>query len=102
MSDEWNLSHIIAPGLPSEWAYDLSYTVSALIRTARLALDNDTDAKGGASMEGRAAVANTLEVAYALMAVVIDGSEDMSRRLNTGMFKKDAQMFPESPASSQG
>lgn len=106
MSNEWKLTHVIRPEDPAQWAYDLAYSVSALIYTARLALENETNADGGDTAEGRAAVSNTLEVAEALMAVVIDGSEDMTRRLNIGFLKKDAdepagQTFPETPAGSQ-
>lgn len=90
MTHEWSLTRIIRPDDPAQWAYDLSYTVSALIETARLALDNETDAKGGHNIEGRAAVSNTLEVAYALQAVVIDGSEVMSRELKTGLFRRES------------
>lgn len=89
MSREWNLDRIIKPDDPAQWAYDLSYSASALIHVARLALDNETPIDGGDSIEGRAAVSNTLEVAQALMAVVIDGAESLCRTAKVGYWGKD-------------
>lgn len=89
MSHDWNLDRIIKPDDPAQWAYDLSYSASALVHVARLALDNETSSNGGNSVEGRAAVSNTLEVAQALMTVVIDGAESLCRTAKVGYWGKD-------------
>lgn len=63
---------------PAMHMEDLSYTVEALIATARLALDNETS---GSELRGRAAavVEETLSVAQALIGIVGDGIE-LARR----------------------
>ncbi|MFV0293231.1 MAG: hypothetical protein ACK5II_08450 [Paracoccus sp. (in: a-proteobacteria)] len=89
MTHEWNLDRIIKPDDPSQWAYDLSYSASALIHVARLALDNETRCDGGTSVEGRAAASNTLEIAQALLVTVIEGTESLSRKAEAGFWKKE-------------
>ena len=89
MSNARTLERIIHAADPAQHAYDLSYTVSALIHVARLALDNGTSVDGGDSNEGKAAVSNTLEVAQALMVVVIEGTEALSRTAKAGFWKKE-------------
>lgn len=90
MIPEWKLERIINPDNAAHWSNDVAYYVNSLIKTARLALDNETSADGGESVEGRAAVVHTLEVAEALMPVVINGTEEMQHRLKIGMSKVEA------------
>lgn len=56
----------------------LSWYVPALLRTARLALENETS--GSEMLADRAnAVERTLEVAEALSLIVLDGFEEQAR-----------------------
>lgn len=104
MTYRWNLAKIVrATGkeTPQQWAYTTVQAVSALISTARLALENDNC--GYSSDAERIAVcADTLEVAQAFLAIVDEGTELLSREVGAGIWDKDeAQTFPESPAGSQ-
>lgn len=79
-----NLIHVEDP---TQWAEQLAYHVQAMILTARLALDNETS--GDTMAAGRLdAVERTLNVAGALMAVVTEGTELLSRRQKVGIWTK--------------
>lgn len=73
-----SLERLIKADEPEIYAESLSYTVEALIATARLALDNETS---GSDLRDRAiyVVEETLAVAQALMGVVSVGIEDLQR-----------------------
>lgn len=73
-----SLERLIKADEPEIYAESLSYTVEALIATARLALDNETS---GSDLRDRASyvVEETLAVARALMGVVSVGIEDLQR-----------------------
>ena len=73
-----SLERLIKADEPEIYAESLSYTVEALIATARLALDNETS---GSDLRDRASyvVEETLAVAQALMGVVSVGIEDLQR-----------------------
>lgn len=58
----------------SDMADQLAYTVHALIRTARLALENDTSGQ-----DARWSVASVLELAEELMLPLGDGCEALER-----------------------
>lgn len=62
-----------------------AYTVNGLVYTARLALENETSV--GTPEQKQGAIATALEVVEAMMAVVIDGSEDMERELERGVYR---------------
>ena len=66
---------------PADLADALSYTVFALIRTCRIALENDTS--GEANRE--ADVAAVLELTEAIASIVIDGTEALSREARRGV-----------------
>lgn len=62
-------------------AEHLSWYVPALLRTARLALENETS--GSEMLADRAnAIERTLEVAEALSLIVLDGFEEQARTVN--------------------
>ena len=61
---------------PERWSQHVAYTVGSLIRTARLALENDTSGMCGDN-EKFHAVADTLEIAEALNSIVINGTEKL-------------------------
>ncbi|MDF3906419.1 hypothetical protein [Paracoccus sp. AS002] len=73
-----SLERLIKTDEPEIYAESLSYTVEALIATARLALDNETS---GSDLRDRASyvVEETLAVAQALMGVVSVGIEGLQR-----------------------
>lgn len=73
-----SLERLIKADEPEIYAESLSYTVEALIATARLALDNETS---GSDLRDRASyvVEETLAVAQALMGVVSVGIEGLQR-----------------------
>lgn len=74
---------IIAVETPEDWAEALAHTARSMIRTARLALENCDS--GFCTEEAKAhAVADTLEMAEALLSVTVDGAELMSRKLKCG------------------
>lgn len=78
-----NLEEIIRTDHPEDWACRCGYLVESLIRSARLALENDGS---GISAEMRASVAaDTLEVAEALSAIVQEGADFMERRTKRDM-----------------
>lgn len=105
MTYRWNLERIIRTDdiqTADDWATHLTYTARAVIRTVRLALENDN--AGFCTDEYRtSAAADTLELAEAMLAIVTDGTERMSRDLKRGTWrpKEAAQTFPEGPAGSQ-
>ncbi|VDS09009.1 hypothetical protein PARHAE_02504 [Paracoccus haematequi] len=81
------IDNLIKVDDPAQWAEQLAYHVEAMILTARLALDNDTS--GDIMTAGRLdAVERTLNVAGALMAVVTNGTELLSRRQKAGIWRK--------------
>jgi uncharacterized protein YlxW (UPF0749 family) len=69
---------------PEKHMEDLSYTVEALIATARLALDNETSSS---ELRDRAAAVaeETLSVAQALMGIVGEGIELTMHRRKGGV-----------------
>ncbi|MBT0781169.1 hypothetical protein [Paracoccus sp. pheM1] len=73
-----SLERLIKADEPEIYAESLSYTVEALIATARLALDNETS---GSELRDHASyvVEETLAVAQALLGVVSVGIEDLQR-----------------------
>ena len=78
MTYQWHPEKLIKTDRPEEWACHCAYLADSLIRTAQLAIDNDGD--GSCSIESRISSASyTLEVAQALMAVVIDGIPELKR-----------------------
>ncbi|KGJ05001.1 hypothetical protein SAMN04487972_101334 [Paracoccus halophilus] len=68
---------IIKTDDPQSCAYQLSYAVASLIRTARRSLENECRPHDSISI---ASVEETLAVAEALMATIIEGTEGLSRR----------------------
>jgi hypothetical protein len=67
---------------PADLADSLSYTVFALVRICRIALENDTS--GEANRE--ADVAAVLELTEAIASIVIDGTETLSREAKRGIW----------------
>lgn len=83
------LEEIIKTDDPQRWANNLTYMVEAIILTARCALENDGSAT--APDEARChAVANTLEVAQALLAIVNEGTDKLQRDAGIGLFNRSA------------
>ena len=68
---------------------DLTYFVDSLITTARLALDSNDGRLTPDQVTG--AVDRTLEVAGALMGVLIEGTELLERETRRGIWVKDGQ-----------
>lgn len=60
--------------------------VHAILRISRLALENETS--GDVLQHREAYVADALEVAECLMAVVIDGVEELARETKRGHWRK--------------
>lgn len=88
MTYQYSPENLIKTQHPEEWAEACAYMASQMIRTACLALDND--GSGLCSIEERAAsVSTTLEVSQALMAIVIDGTEGLGRKVGAGIWKKE-------------
>lgn len=82
------IENLIKVDDPAHWAEQLAYYVEAMIVTARLALDNETS--GGMIASARLdAVERTLAAAGALMAVVTEGTELLSRRQKAGIWRKE-------------
>lgn len=88
MTYQWHPENIIKTDQPEIWANHCAYLASSLTRTAQLAMENDGD--GTYSVEDRiSSAAYTLEVAQALMAIVIDGTEVLGRNAGVGIWKKE-------------
>lgn len=90
MSHEYAIENLIKTDAPADWAGQLSLDVRALMLTARLALENEGSGICSDS-EREHAVADTLEVAMALMDIVIDGTEKLQREGGYGSFRKGAE-----------
>lgn len=91
MTFRWNLQKIVrATGneTPQQWAYINVQTVSALISTARLALEND-NCGYCSDAERISACADTLEVAQAFLAIVDEGTDQLSREAKVGIWDKE-------------
>lgn len=63
---------------------NFAYIAAAVARMSRYALENETSTGNPEQLQSD--VATTLEIVEALMAVVIDGSEDFQRRLKIGLW----------------
>ncbi|CAM3387283.1 hypothetical protein PANO111632_17185 [Paracoccus nototheniae] len=90
MSHDYAIDNLIKTDAPADWAGQLSFAVRALMLTARLSLENDGSGICNDSERDHAA-ADTLEVAMALMDIVIDGADQMQRSGGHGSFKKVAE-----------
>lgn len=87
MTYPFSIEKIVKTDAPEDWAWHLTTMATSMIRTVRLALHNDN--AGFCKDEYRiSAAADTLELAEALLAVVSDGTETMSRDLKRGMWKQ--------------
>jgi|TARA_R110000796_G_scaffold206382_2_gene322745 hypothetical protein len=74
MKTSFSFEGLFRADAPAGWSQHVAHTVSSLIRTARLALENDTSGLCGDN-EKFHAVADTLEIAEALNSIVIDGTD---------------------------
>jgi hypothetical protein len=88
MKSRFPLEDVIRTDAPQEWAAHLAYSVSSLIRVARLALENETSGLG-TDAEKAGAVADALEVAEALNSIVINGTERLQMEVERGIWKKE-------------
>lgn len=91
MTYRWGLERIIRTDeteTAEDWAVHLTYTAQSVIRTARLALNNDN--AGDCTDEYRiAAAADTLELAEAMLVIVTEGTASMARELKRGVWKAE-------------
>lgn len=77
---------------PEDHCVNFAYTVSALAKVGRLALENDA---GGTGAEHKdAAVAVLLDVIETMMAVVIDGGEGFEKALRRGIYAPKREDTP--------
>lgn len=83
----FDLQQFIKTDAPEEWCDDFAHMIESLIITAHLAAGNDSSAPFNDSTRQHA-VANTLEVASAMIAIVIDGVEILQRETGTGIWRK--------------
>lgn len=70
-----------------EAADGLAYHVCALLRVARLALENETSGED-VTLHREANVAYVLEIAEALMTTVHEGVEELARETKRGHWRK--------------
>lgn len=78
---------IFAALVPDERANDFAYTVAALIRTARIALES-SDTGGTSEAVKLGSIALTLEVAEEMQDVVINGIEAHERARGLGIWTR--------------
>lgn len=79
----FDLDELIRTDAPEDWSAHLSYLISSMVKTARLAMENDNS---GVSPEERMNVAaNTLEAAEVLLGIATDGCELMQRKTGHGI-----------------
>lgn len=83
MKTSFSFEGLFRTDAPEAWSQHVAYTVSSLIRTARLALENETSGLCRDDQKFHA-VADTLEIAEALNSIVIDGTETLQRGLEPG------------------
>ncbi|MGJ8530445.1 hypothetical protein [Maritalea sp.] len=74
---------------PEEMTDNLVFAVSALIKTARLALEND-NAKMSPNSPDACAVSVTLSIAETLADVLGEGCEILEREVSRGLLKRTA------------
>lgn len=85
MTYKWHPENIVKADYPKDWAANCIYMADAMIRTAQLSLENT--GSGVCTDEQRvSSAANTLEVALAMLAVAIDGTETLEREVGAGMW----------------
>ena len=89
MTYKINLDQIINAESPENWAYHCSYMIEFLLKTAHLALENETSGMFN-DEEVKHMTANTIEVALALLVVVNEGAEKMERKHNHGVWRAEA------------
>ena len=88
MTYQWHPENIIKTDQPEEWAGSCSYLVNSLVRTAQLALEYS--GSGACTDEERiSAAASTLEIAQALLGIVIDGTEALQAKAGAGLYRRD-------------
>lgn len=80
MTYRFAMDKLIQTNDQKEWASVCANQAMALILTARLALEND-GSNVCSDTERACVVADTLEVAYALMAIASDGADLMQREV---------------------
>lgn len=81
------LEDLIKTDAPEEWCHNLAYLTESLIIAAHLAAENDNSGLFTDTTRQHA-VANTLEVARALISIVIDGAEGLQRKAGAGLCEK--------------
>ncbi|TNB96490.1 hypothetical protein [Paracoccus marcusii] len=87
MTHAFAIEKMIRTDSHKDWAAECATTAMALVLTARLALENE--GSGICSDNERACVvADTLEVAYSLMAITSDGVEEMQREGRYGTWRE--------------
>lgn len=86
MTYPFTIDKLIQADNQKDWAADCANKAMALVLTARLALEND---EGGICphVERTSVVADTLEIAYSLMAIAAEGAEMMQREGPYGSWK---------------
>lgn len=77
------LEDLIKTDAPENWCHSLAYMTESLIITAHLAAENDGSGLFTDTTRQHA-VANTLEVARAFIALVIEGTETLQREAGVG------------------
>lgn len=90
MTYPFTIDKLIQAENQKDWAADCANKAMALVLTARLALEND---EGGICphIERTSVVADTLEIAYSLMAIAAEGAEMMQREGPYGSWKHHAE-----------
>ena len=89
MWDKMSLDKVIRPTDPEDWALHFCYVAESLVKTAYVALENDSI--GHVSDEAiKMHAADTLEVALAFIGAIRDGTEEMTMTHGYGAWKKEA------------